>query len=153
MPEQRLARREGLHPSDAEMVFQQQCKKDKKPDKSGTGGAAKGKDGGLWKDSSFAELLDATSRRMGAKPLSVIDDVWNTAKRVGAVMEDERIRRELMSAGPRPGSARPGSARPGSARPGSARLPPDQQRGPERELEKDHFMKDKGEKRGDRGKK
>merc|ERR1712093_378379 len=102
---------------DAEMIFQQQCKQDKKPNKSkdGKGGGSHGKDAStLWKDSSFAEMLQQVAKRKGAKQLGVIDDVWTAEKKVAEIVEAEEKKKEIL--------AETANAR------------------EERELEKDHYM-------------
>jgi hypothetical protein len=85
---------------DAEMVFQQQCKQDKKPNKSkdGHGGEANGKGNNtLWKDSSFAEMLDKVAKRKGVKQLAMIDDVWNAEKKVCVLVEEENKKKAILA--------------------------------------------------------
>jgi hypothetical protein len=65
---------------DAEMVFSQQCKAEKL-DKGGLGG---GGNQTIWKDSSFAGLIQLFSARKGIKPLQAIGDIWKTAAKYSA---------------------------------------------------------------------
>merc|ERR1712118_201709 len=106
---------------DAEMVFQQQCKADKKPNKSGKDAEEKGKDA-LWKDSSFAGLLGAVAKRKGTKPLSVIDDLWNTERDVKEEMEKKKLDAEFKA--------------------DAKKMAKDKER-EERDYEKNHYMKSK----------
>jgi hypothetical protein len=68
----------GFTQGDAEMVFSQQCKAEKL-DKGGLGG---GGNQTIWKDSSFAGLIQLLAARKGIKPLKAIGDIWKTAKKL-----------------------------------------------------------------------
>jgi len=103
---------------DAEMIFQQQSKKDRKPNKSKDGKESHGKgDNTIWKDSSFAEMLQQVAKRKGVKQLGVIDDVWNAEKKVAEIVEAENKQKAIL------------------------KETADAKK--ERDFEKDHFMKEK----------
>ena len=57
-------------------MFSAQCK----AEKGGKGGLGGGGNQTLWKDSSFAGLIDLFAKRKGVKPLEAVGDVWKVSK-------------------------------------------------------------------------